>query len=332
VRVVAPAIPPPQPSSPKSVLVLALSVIGGLGAGMGVALLRTMTDRVFRTAGQIESVLHVPCIALVPLVKKGPVGIPTSPLPNPTAVVGLRRISHDESVFWKVVDSPLSAFAEAIRTIKLAADLQSADGLNTVVGFTSSIPNEGKTTAAAALALQMGQAGHRVMVIDCDLRNPSLTRALAPGATSGIVDVLSGEKSLEEACWKCPVTKVTFLPSIESAGLLHTSEILASPAIKKLFEQLRRSYDYIVVDLPPLAPIIDVRATGHLVDFYFLVVEWGGTKIDVVQHAINRSHPVSEGFVGAILNKTEMHQIGRYDARLSDYYSNRHYGRYGYTD
>jgi succinoglycan biosynthesis transport protein ExoP len=112
---------------------------------------------------------------------------------------------------------------------------------------------------------------------------------------------------------------------------LHTSEILGSAATKKLFEQLRLSYDYIVVDLPPLAPVIDVRATGHLVDFYFLVVEWGSTKIDVVRHALSRARPVYENLLGVVLNKTDMDQIGRYDMHRSEYYDNKHYARYGYT-
>src|SRR5262249_61670207 len=113
------------------------------------------------------------------------------------------------------------------------------------------------------------QVGHRVIMIDCDLRNPSLTRALAPRATTGIVEVLCGEKSVEDVSWRCPSTNLVFMPAPKKASsLLHTSEILASTATKKLFEQLRLSYDYIVVDLPPLAPIVDVRATTHLVDFY----------------------------------------------------------------
>jgi polysaccharide biosynthesis transport protein len=229
------------------------------------------------------------------------------------------------------VNSPLSGFAEAIRSIKLAADLQGAKGLSTVIGFTSSIPNEGKSTIAASLALLMGQVGSRVIMIDCDLRNPTLTRALASNASAGIIEVLSGEKSVEEVSWRCPVTKLSFLPAAMKRNLVHTSEILGSTATKKLFEQLRLSYDYIVVDLPPLAPVIDVRATGHLIDFYFLVVEWGGTKIDVVQHALNRARPVYENLVGAVLNKTDMDQIARYDMHRRDYYDNKHYARYGYT-
>jgi polysaccharide biosynthesis transport protein len=127
------------------------------------------------------------------------------------------------------------------------------------------------------------------------------------------------------------VTKLNFLPATMKRNLVHTSEILGSTATKKLFEQLRLSYDYIVVDLPPLAPVIDVRATGHLIDFYFLVIEWGGTKIDVVQHALNTARPVYENLVGAVLNKTDMDQIGRYDMGRKDFYDNKHYARYGYT-
>src|SRR5262249_11424508 len=208
---------------------------------------------------------------------------------------------------------------------------QGANRLSTVIGFTSAVPNEGKSTTAASLALLIGQVGQRVILIDCDLRNPSLTRALAPNGTTGIVEVLSGERSVDEVSWRCPVTNLVFLPAPEKSGLLHASEILASAAAKKLFEQLRLSYDYIVVDLPPLAPVVDVRATGHLVDFYFLVVEWGTTKIDVVQHALSRARPVYENLVGAVLNKTDMDQIGHYDMHRSEYYDNKHYARYGLT-
>jgi polysaccharide biosynthesis transport protein len=313
----------------KPVIIAALSIFGGLGLGFGLAFLRVAMDRVFRTSQQIETVLRVPCVALVPLIKTTQV-VQTPAEDN--AAAGVRRtIFRNGDVFWTVVDSPLSRFAESIRSIKLAADLQQVSGLSTVIGLTSSLPNEGKTTTAAALGLLMGQVGHRAIVVDCDLRNPSLTRALAPNATTGLVEVLCGEKSVEEVSWHCQVTGLTLLPAVVKPGLLHTNEILASAATKRLFEQLRLSYDYIIVDLPPLAPIIDVRATGHLVDFYFLVVEWGVTKIDVVSHTLRGARLISEHLLGAVLNKTDMDQITHYDRLRSEFYKNKHYGRYGYT-
>lgn len=329
-RVVARASPPEEKSAPKTGTVLALSIVGGMGAGIGLGFLREVLERVFRTSEQVETVIGVPCVALMPLLKESPKSSDT-PLAPGAAVAGPRIIRRQAGVFWTVVDTPLSRFAEAIRSLKLAADLQGANRSSTVIGFTSAVPNEGKSTTAASLALLIGQVGQRVIMVDCDLRNPSLTRALAPNATRGFVEVLSGEKAVDDVSWRCPVTNLAFLPAPEKSDLLHASEILASAAAKRLFEQLRLSYDYIIVDLPPLAPVVDVRATGHLVDFYFLVVEWGTTKIDVIQHALSRAQPVCESLVGVVLNKTNMDQIGRYDMRRSKYYDNKHYARYGYT-
>jgi capsular exopolysaccharide synthesis family protein len=205
-------------------------------------------------------------------------------------------------------------------------------GVGTIIGFTSSIPTEGKTTTAAALALLTGQAGQRVLLIDCDLRNPSLTRSLAPNADAGLVEVVRGEKSVEEVSWHCDVTGLTFLPAVVGPDRWNTSEILASGATKQLFENLRANYDYVVVDLPPLAPIVDVRATSNLIDFYFLVVEWGATKIDVVKHTLKGAHSVLERMLGTVLNKTDFHQLVNYDRLKSQYYKNKHYERYGYTN
>jgi len=108
--------------------------------------------------------------------------------------------------------------------------------------------------------------------------------------------------------------------------------VLASEPVKQLIYDLRESYDYVVVDLPPLAPVIDVRATSHLVDGYFLVVEWGRTKIDVVQHALNSAPLVHESLLGTILNKANMEFVGRYEMHRGEYYYNKHFSRYGYTD
>jgi Mrp family chromosome partitioning ATPase len=106
---------------------------------------------------------------------------------------------------------------------------------------------------------------------------------------------------------------------------------LATEQTRKLFDQLRSRYDYVIVDLPPLTPVVDVRATSALVDCFILVVEWGRAKIDVVQHALHSAPNVYENLIGVVLNKTDIKSMARYDAHRSDYYSDDHYVHYGLT-
>jgi Mrp family chromosome partitioning ATPase len=178
----------------------------------------------------------------------------------------------------------------------------------------------------------VSQVGGKVIIVDCDLRNPSLSRTLAPNATLGIIDVLAGEHSLEDTIWRDGPGGMAFLPALSRSRIFHTSEVLASEPTKKLFEDLRETYNYVIVDLPPLAPLIDVRATPHLVDGYFLVIEWGRTKIDVVQHALNTAPGVYEALLGTVLNKANMEFMSRYEMHRGKYYYNKHFARYGYTD
>jgi succinoglycan biosynthesis transport protein ExoP len=178
-----------------------------------------------------------------------------------------RIISRDRDVFWAVINSPFSRFAEAIRSIKMAIDLSngSVNG-SQVIGFTSSLPNEGKSTIAASLALLMAQVGARVILVDCDLRNPSLSRKLAPSADQGIVDVIVGRVSLHDATWTDPSTSLTFLPASIKTPVINSSEVLAADATRALFKDLRAKYDYVLVDLSPLVPVVDTRATTGFVD------------------------------------------------------------------
>lgn len=330
-RVISPASPPEIKSKPKTALILALGLLGGLALGTGLALLRDMLDRVFRTSAQVEALLHMPCISLVPLLKD----IEPKQLPREqekaSRTLAQGTITRRSGVYWAASEMPLSRFAESIRSIKLAVDLNVTNTSNKVVGVTSSLPNEGKSTIAAALAQLMAHAGARVILVDCDLRNPSLSRSLAPTAGAGIVEVISGKCSLDDAINKDPKTNLAFLAAVKKQPLFHTSEMLAAASTKKLFDQLRANYDYVVVDLPPLAPIVDVRATAPLIDCLVLAIEWGRTKTDVVQHALHTAPSLHTALIGAVLNKTDMQAIRRYDNYHNDYYSNKHFARYGYT-
>jgi capsular exopolysaccharide synthesis family protein len=245
---------------------------------------------------------------------------------------GPRTIVRGASAGWTTIDAPLSRYAEAIRAIKLANDLSGTVKNNRVVGFTSSLPNEGKSTIAFSLAQQMSQVGARTILVDCDLRNPSLTREFAPRAKVGLIDVMAGKVALDDALWKDPSTKLAFLPVISKFRVAHSSEVLGSAPLRKLFEQLRESYDFVVVDLPPLAPIVDVRAATHLVDSFVFVVEWGRTKIDVVQHALGHAQGVYDNLLGVVLNKVDMNIFARFAAHRDEAYYTKYYSRYGYTE
>jgi polysaccharide biosynthesis transport protein len=331
-RVITEAVPPIKRTYRKSLLIVAMTPFIGLVFGIGLGALLDFLDRGFRTSSEIEAMLGLACIALVPLQRN-----PADETKNRRAptITGPRRglISSElGSIVSSVVEQPFSQFAEAIRTIKLAADLNGISSDNKVVGITSALPGEGKSTISAALAISIARAGGRVLLVDCDLRNPSLSRALAPSADLGILEVLSGRVALDEALCREVYLSMAFLPVRSKSRIADSSELLSSNAMKRLFERLRHSYDYIIVDLPPLAPLADVRATTHLVDSYLFVVEWGGTSTSIVRHALRTAPRAYERIVGAVLNKVDMKALSLYDGSRAGYYHNKSYGRYGYTD
>lgn len=386
-RLISSASRPLEKNSPRALIVLTITCLGGAAFGFGIGALRDMSDRVYRSGDQVESGLRIDCIALVPLLTTSkdpakPVSRPeqtekrrfASSLLHPSSKTthsfalnsdangargategnssltdkdsklveplqndgrkssSRRKIMRDDRVIWAVVDAPLSRYTEAIRSIKLASDLNVMDKASRVVGLTSSLPNEGKSTIAFSLAQLMSQVGARTILVDCDLRNPSLSRTLAPRTKIGLIDVIAEKAELEEAILHEPLTNLAFLPGVVKHRLVHSTEILTSVPLKNLFEKLRAKYDYVVVDLPPLAPVVDVRAATHLVDSFVFVIEWGRTKIDVVEHALEQAHGVYDNLLGVVLNKVDMDSFGRYANNREDFYYNKHYARYGYTE
>ena len=328
-RVLSPASPPQFKSKPKGKKILVIGLVGGLGLGIALGLLKELMDRGFRTSAQVERALELPCLSLVPLL---PSIEEASPPLQSEEDLKRRYISTSSAIHRAVVDMPLSRYAEAIRSIKLAIDLSPDKTSAPIIGITSAMPNEGKTTISTSLAQLIAHCGKKVIVIDCDLRKPMLTKNLAPKAAIGLAEIVSQERSIEEAVWRDPKTNLVFLPAAGPGPVIHTTEILSAEATRELFAQLRADYDYIIVDLPPLAPVVDVRATSMLIDRFVLVVQWGQSKIDTVQHALHVAPHIYERMMGVVLNKTDIKEMVRWDSYTSDYYSDKHYALYGLSD
>ena len=341
---------------PRPAMAWAVAIFAGGVLGVGIAGLREIRDRGFRTREQVQSALGIECLAMVPLLtaktKKGllrrggrrlltssAAGWQAVPMDasrrgepamsgnggaDPRSIGSAPRIMH---IVW---DQPSSLYAEAIRAIKLTVDQITAgkDGQDArVIGLTSCVANEGKSSIAAAMAMLIARSGARVVLVDCDVRNPTLSRALAPDARVGMLDVIAGASPLADAVWTDSARNLAFLPAVHNAALPHSTEMLACDSAKSLFGMLQIKYDYVIVDLAPFAAGMDVRATSNLVDSYLLVIEWGATKVDAVQYALRHAPLVREHIIGAVLNKVDIAAMHRYDSHGVDYY----YGRSRYA-
>jgi succinoglycan biosynthesis transport protein ExoP len=247
-------------------------------------------------------------------------------------VAGRRLISSKRAIMRQVLDEPLSAFAEAFRSIKIAADIAGSHKNNKVIGVTSTLPKEGKSTVSSNLAELIAHAGNRIILLDGDLRNPSLTRSLAPDSKVGLLEVLSDQVALNDAIYVDEQTGLNFLPVVVESRLAHTNEILASVRFKSLIDSLRKSYDYILIDFPPLAPVVDVRATSQVVDSYIYVVEWGRTRSNLVQHQLESAPEIHDRLLGVVLNKADVRVLERYEVYYGkSYYKNHYSGQYPYS-
>jgi len=311
-RVVTLASPPRGPSSPKISLTLALAALCGLGLGIMSALAREQMNRQIHTRAQLEKLLGISCLAVLPaFAQKRPV---------------LRKLqaTRDSGAFRQISEvAPFSATAEALRYIKVAIDLHPTGGK--VIGIVSALPGEGKTTVATGFAAFVAKSGARTLLIDADLRNPSMTRALGYINAPGLVNMVADKSDFADLVITDSKFKFDFLPSSTRMKPSNSSDILNSPTMKEMLRAAKNDYDYVLVDLPPILPVVDVKAVAHLFDAFVLVVEWGSTSTDEIVKAVGASPVVSERLLGAVLNKADeavMRRFEGYSDRRYTYYTN----------
>lgn len=315
-RIITSATPPGGKSSPKTSLVLAGGLILGLGLGGGLAILRALLDRVIRTTHQVETITGAPCLGILPRHEKTPLRPQAEFNGDPD-----RRIMRTPSGIQALaVSEPSSHFAETTRAIKVAVDLAGISRETKVIGIISSVASEGKSTVAINLAQIMSQSGKRVLLIDGDLRNPTLTRELAPKASVGLIEVMRSEVQPASAAWQGANGGFDFLPAVPGRVTGNTSDVLASPAMNAVLTAARSAYDYTIIDLAPVLASVDARAAAMLMDAFIMVVEWGETPAEVLTEAVSTSMIINERLLGTVLNKADIKVMRSFEHVPDTYY------------
>lgn len=313
-RTITAATEPLTKSAPKSLLVLGGSLVVGLLFGAGAAIARERLDNVIRTSAQVQRHAGMECLGVTPdLVKPIAEPVPTAPSTGRELAASLGLLRH-------VVDAPFARFTETLRSAKVAIDIKLFERQSRIVGVTSAVPNEGKTTISSNIAQLVAHTGQRAIILDGDLRNPSLTRALVPDAKEGLLEVLTGKRTLDEVIWTDPVTGLHVLPVVAKGRITHTAELISSQAMANLLTMLRTKYTYIFLDLPPAAPVVDVKAVSHLIDGFVLVIEWGRTRKEMIEEVVDGHELLHARAVGAVLNKANANMLRRIENYKGRYY------------
>lgn len=318
-RVITAATSPLDQSWPKKSLVLALGLVVGGMAGVGAAFVLEMRDRVFRTGEQVQGELGVEFLGLLPALSVSthrPPDAATTPAGTLGAIAPSMRYA---------LSAPLSGFAETLRATKVAADIALRTKRPRVIGVVSVLPSEGKTTVSKNLASLVSSLGSKTLLIDGDLRNPGLTRAIAPNATQGLVELLQGQRTITEVALRETDSGLTIIPAIVNRKMTNSSDLLSSQAMRNLLARTEGLFDYVILDLPPIGPVIDVRAAADLVDAFVFVVEWGKTPRALVRSTLEVESEVMERCLGVVLNKVDQTKMKLYEGSE---YRNYYYSKY----
>lgn len=266
---------------------LAIAIILGLVGGIGLALFFEYLDDTFKQASDVERLLGIPVLGLIP---------ESAELNNKVNVVQL------------MVEESRSALAEAYRSVRTALQFATAHGAPKLMGVTSTNMGEGKSTSALSIAIQFAQSGHRVLLIDADLRNPSLHRVLGADNTQGLTNCLAGKLQPFEVTLN---TTVNNLFAITTGPLPpNPAELLSSKKMQMLLDLAADRFDHIIIDSPPILGLADALVIANLVEGMLLVVESGKTRRAAAQASIKRLLSVRAKPLGCLLTKMSGHAHG----------------------
>jgi capsular exopolysaccharide synthesis family protein len=289
---------------------LVLLIIGGFILAIILVFLVQAFNQGILTPEQIEKYLGLAVIGMIPLVKK-------------------------KDVHEYILKKPQSSFAEAFNTLKTSLILSNPDETVKVLQFTSSIPQEGKSTLSIAFARLLAKAGNKVILLDSDLRRGSVQRKLGFSTTTskGLTDlVMNSGGSIEEFVIKDEKSGAYIMPCGE-AELVNVTDIFSSHRMHTIIDLLKKNFDYVILDTPPVMAVSDARIIAKLVDKTLFVVQWDKTPRKVIRTAVDILKGGGADIAGCVLNKVDLQ---RYASSLSHggsgyYYQHALYDNY-YTN
>jgi polysaccharide biosynthesis transport protein len=273
---------PSTPVRPKPLLNILIAAIAGLFLGLLLAIARERFDDTIRTPDDLRSKLALPLIGTVPKLRGEA---------NP----------HDELL------EPRSDLTEAYASIRTALQFSSTHGVPSPLLVTSSRPSEGKTTTAVAIAMSFTRIGKRVLLIDSDLRNPSVHGFFGQSNRIGFTNVLSGQHPLKAAVQETSIDGLSLI----TCGPIppDPAELLAGGALEIILDQATASYDVVVVDGPPVMGLADALLVSMATNATLFVVEAGKTHRGQTKAALARLRSINAKLVGAVLSKFDRRQM-----------------------
>ncbi len=317
IRVVDPAMIPSFPSRPAKARNVALAFLVGLVGGIGLAILREYMDNTVKTPDDVETLARLPSLAVVPAFEDSKYEGRTKTLKQ---AIGNGHSRHVELVAQHL---PKSQMSEAFRALRTALLLSQAGRPPQVILVTSALPREGKTTAAANLAVTLAQLGDRTLLIDADLRKPGIGRLLNMngGKYAGLSSYLAGVSSLDLVTVQHP--SVPNLSAIPTGPLPpNPADLLSSHRLADAIAQLRGKFKFIVIDTPPVMAATDAVILSVQADGVLLVVRSGETPKEAFTRTRDLLVSVKCRLLGVVLNAV--------NSRAPDYYYSYRYYPYSY--
>jgi len=315
IRIVDPAVVPSAPSRPAKTRNIALAFLVGLVGGVGLALLREYLDNTVKTPDDVETLVRLPSLAVVPAFKG------SSNLPKRSGLLGTRSANGHERIELVAQHLPSSQMAEAFRALRTALLLSQPDRPPQVILVTSALPREGKTTAAGNLAVTLAQLGDRTILVDADLRKPGVGRLLNLGADkyAGLSSYLAGVSTLDLVTVPHPV--IPNLAAIPTGPLPpNPADLLSSHKLSEAIAELRKEYKFIVLDSPPVMAATDAVILSVQADGVLLVVRSGETPKEAFSRTCDLLTSVKCHLLGVVLNAV--------DPSAPDYYYSYRYYPY----
>ena len=328
IRIVDSAVPPAKPAKPKIPLNLAVATLLGLGLGISAAFLQERLDDTLKGADDVERLFGLPALALIPAVHhlngNGP---SVRRLLDHSNLLRSRQngTASNPCACWHRIDQGgkrHAALVEAFRSLRASVLLSTADHPPGSLLITSTQPGEGKTTVATNLAISLAQLGQRVLLVDADLRFPSLEKLFCIRENLGLVSYLTGQEDWRTAVCPSGSPGLDLLPCGPVPP--NPAELLSSKSMGAFLGSAKSEYAFVILDSSPLLMLADSRILASLVDGVLLVAKSGATPREQIRQSQSGIRSAGANLIGVVLNNVTLHTNGYYGLGIYGSNGNSH--------